>query len=373
MKQLMAVMKKEIRHLRRDPFMLRILLISPILQLLILGYAVTFETKHVAIEICDMDKSSYSRHFIQKIMTNDRFDFVGYTDDVNQLDRDIKRWKSKVGLYFPPDFSQKLIRNGQASVLAYLDAIDGNQAMTAFGYLQKIALEQSIQLIPKSVLRQHIKKDKIISLNTHFLFNPDLKNDAYMVPGIVVMLLTIITSLMGALTLVKEKELGTLEHIMVTPIKKFNLIVGKLLPYLIYAFMEMAIIIKLAQIVFSISFAGSYWTLYFIAALFLFTTIGIGLIVSTLSQTQQQALFLSWFFIVFSSVLSGFFIPIPNMPHWLQIVTYLNPMRYMMTSMREIFLKGTPLSYLLDQIVPLAVLGAVLFAMSVVKFQKKLK
>jgi len=245
--------------------------------------------------------------------------------------------------------------------------------MTAFGYLQKIALEQSIQLIPKSVLRQHIKEDKIISLNTHFLFNPDLKNDAYMVPGIVVMLLTIITSLMGALTLVKEKELGTLEHIMVTPIKKFNLIVGKLLPYLIYAFMEMAIIIKLAQIVFSISFAGSYWTLYFIAALFLFTTIGIGLIVSTLSQTQQQALFLSWFFIVFSSVLSGFFIPIPNMPHWLQIVTYLNPMRYMMTSMREIFLKGTPLSYLLDQIVPLAVLGAVLFAMSVVKFQKKLK
>ena len=373
MKQLMAVMKKEIRHLRRDPFMLRILLISPILQLLILGYAVTFETKHVAIEICDMDKSSYSRHFIQKIMTNDRFDFVGYTDDVNQLDRDIKRWKSKVGLYFPPDFSQKLIRNGQASVLAYLDAIDGNQAMTAFGYLQKIALEQSIQLIPKSVLRQHIKEDKIISLNTHFLFNPDLKNDAYMVPGIVVMLLTIITSLMGALTLVKEKEFGTLEHIMVTPIKKFNLIVGKLLPYLIYAFMEMAIIIKLAQIVFSISFAGSYWTLYFIAALFLFTTIGIGLIVSTLSQTQQQALFLSWFFIVFSSVLSGFFIPIPNMPHWLQIVTYLNPMRYMMTSMRELFLKGTPLRYLLDQVIPLALLGTSLFVMSVIKFQKKLK
>ena len=348
------------------------LLIFPILQLLVLGYAVTFETKHVAVEICDMDKSSYSRLLIQKIMTNDRFDFVGYTDNVNQLNWDIKQWKTKIGLYIPPNFSEKLIRNGKASVLAYLDAIDGNQAMTAFGYLQKIALEQSFQLIPKSVLRQHIKDDRMVSLNTHFLFNPDLKNDAYMIPGVVVMLLTIIMSLLGALTLVKEKELGTLEHLMVTPIKKFHLIAGKLLPYFIYALVEMAILIKLAQIVFSISFTGSYLTFYFITALFLFTTIGIGLIVSTLSQTQQQALFLSWFFVVFFSMLSGFFIPIPNMPNWLQIITYLNPMRYMMTSTREIFLKGTPLRYLLDQIIPLALLGTWLFGMSIIKFQKKL-
>jgi len=372
MKQLFAVMKKEIRCLQRDKFMLRILVIFPVLQLLVLGYAVTFETKRVAIEICDMDKSSYSRHFIQKVITNDRFDFVGYTDDVNKLDRDIKQWKTKIGLYFPPDFSEKLIRNGRASVLTYLDAIDGNQALTAFGYLQRIALEQSFQLIPKSVLRQHIKEDRIVSLTTHFLFNPDLKNDAFMVPGVVVMLLTIVTSLMGALTLVKEKEAGTLEHIMVTPIRKSHLIAGKLLPYLIYAFIEIAVLIKLAQIIFSINFIGSYLTLYFITALFLFTTTGIGLIVSTLSQTQQQALFLSWFFIVFSSMLSGFFIPISNMPHWLQIITYINPMRYMMTSMRELFLKGTPLRYLVDQIVPLALLGASLFTVSVFKFKKKL-
>ncbi len=373
MKQLLAVMKKEIRHLRRDIFMLRMLIISPIMQLLFLGYAVTFETKHVAIEMCDMDKSSYSRHFIQKIVTNDRFKFIGYTDDVNQLSLDIKQWKTKIGLYFPPDFSEKLIRDGKASVLAYLDAIDGNQAMTAFGYLQKIALEQSVQLIPKSVLIRHIKDDRPIALNTHFLFNPDLKNDAYMIPGVVVMLLTIVTSLMGALTLVKEKEIGTLEHIMVTPIKKYQLIAGKLLPYLIYAFIEMAIILKLAQIIFSLSVAGSYWTLYFISGLFLFTTVGIGLLVSTVSHTQQQALFLSWFFMVFSLLLSGFFIPIANMPHWLQLITYLNPIRYMMTSVREIFLKGTPLRYLLDQIIPLALLGTVIFGTSVIKFQKKLK
>ena len=373
MKHIIAVMKKEIRQLRRDIFMLRLLIIAPIMQLLVLGYAVTFETKNVAIEVCDMDKSSYSREFIQKIITNDRFKFIGYVEDVNQLDRDIKLWKAKIGLYFPPDFSEKLIRDGKSSVLASLDAIDGNQAMTAFGYLQKIALEQSIRLIPQNVLAEHIKKDKMISLNTHFWYNPDLKNDAYMIPGVVVMLLNIITALMGALTLVKEKEIGTLEHIMVTPIKRFHLIAGKLLPYLIYAFIEMAVIIKLAQIIFSIHFAGSYWALYFISLLFLFTTIGVGLTVSTLANTQQQALFLSWFFMVFSLILSGFFIPIANMPKWLQVITYVNPMRFMITSARELFLKGTPLRYLLDQVIPLALLGAVIFGLSVANFQKKLK
>jgi len=337
MKQLLAVIIKEIRHLKRDPFMLRLLIMSPILQLLVLGYAVTFETKHVAIEMCDMDKSSYSRRFIQKIMTNDRFEFVGYTDDVYQLDRDIKRWKAKIGLYFPPDFSEQLIRQGRASVLAYLDAIDGNQAMIAFGYLQKIAMEQSLRLIPKTTLRRHITNDRVVLLNSHFLFNPDLKNDAYMVPGVVVMLLTIITAFIGALTLVKEKEIGTLEHVMVTPIKKYQLIAGKLIPYLVYAFIELAVILKLVEIIFSLTVVGSYFTLYIISILFLFSTVGLGLLISTIAKTQQQALFLSWFFMVFMLLLSGFFIPIANMPRWLQIVTNFNPMRYMMTSVREIF------------------------------------
>ena len=373
MKQLLAVIKKEIRHLRRDKFLLRMLIVSPILQLLVLGYAVTFETKHVTLKICDRDRSSYSRRFIQKIITNDRFKFVGYTDDVAQLDRDIKQWRIKIGLYFPPDFSEKLIREGHVSVLAYLDAIDGNQAMTAFGYLQKIALEQSIRLIPRSILRQHIAKDKLVALNTHFLFNPDLKNDAYMVPGVVVMLLTIITAFIGSLALVKEKEIGTLEHVMVTPIKKYQLIAGKLIPYLVYAFLELAVILKLAEIIFSLSIAGSYLTLYIISFLFLFTTVGLGLLVSTIAQTQQQALFLSWFFMVFMLLLSGFFIPIANMPRWLQIVTYFNPIRYMMTSVREIFLKGTPLRLLADQIIPLLIIGIGLFGISSLKFQKKLK
>ena len=186
------------------------------------------------------------------------------------------------------------------------------------------------------------------------------------------MLLTIITMLVGALTLVKEKEIGTLEHIMVTPIKRYQLIAGKLIPYLLYAFIEMIFILKLAELVFGIHFLGSYLTLFIMAAAFLFTTVGLGLLVSTIATTQQQALFLSWFFMVFSLLLSGFFIPIANMPHWLQWITYINPMRYMMTGMRELFLKGSSLQYLWDQFIPLFILGLLIFTVSVSRFHKKM-
>jgi ABC-2 type transport system permease protein len=372
MKRLLAIIRKEIIQIRRDKFMLRMLIVAPIMQLLILGYAVTFETKNVSVAICDMDQSSYSRLFIQKILNNDRFQVIGFTRNVQELEKGIKAWKFKIGLYIPPDFSKQLNRKGDAHILAYVDAIDGNQALTASGYLQTIALEQTIQILPPYQLSRLIRQNRFIDLNSHFLFNPELRNDAYMIPGVVVMLLTIITMLVGALTLVKEKEIGTLEHIMVTPIKRYQLIAGKLIPYLLYAFIEMIFILKLAELVFGIHFLGSYLTLFIMAAAFLFTTVGLGLLVSTIATTQQQALFLSWFFMVFSLLLSGFFIPIANMPHWLQWITYINPMRYMMTGMRELFLKGSSLQYLWDQFIPLFILGLLIFTVSVSRFHKKM-
>ena len=171
--------------------------------------------------------------------------------------------------------------------------------------------------------------------------------------------------------MVKEKENGTLEQLMVTPIKKYQLILGKQFPFLIYSFIEIIIILKLAEFVFNLHLAGSLITLYLIAFFFLFTTLGLGLLVSTVSTTQQQALFLAWFAMVVMIMFSGFFIPIENMPAWLQKFTYLNPMRYIMTAVREIYLKGTPLRYLWDQTIPLILLGGSIFSISVLKFSKK--
>jgi len=193
-----------------------------------------------------------------------------------------------------------------------------------------------------------------------------------MVPGIVVMIITIITLMLGAMSIVKEKESGTLEQLMVTPMGKIELILGKLIPYLIYSFAELIFILKLADFIFNIQLAGSLFSLYLIIFLYLFTTLGLGLFVSTVAKTQQQALFLAWFIMVMMILLSGFFIPIENMPGPLKLITLLNPLRYMMTSVREIYLKATPLIFLFDQILPIFLVGTGIFAASVIKFHKKL-
>ncbi|MCK5075859.1 MAG: ABC transporter permease, partial [Calditrichia bacterium] len=352
-------------------FMLRLLIIAPVMQLLVLGYALTFETKNVKTIICNLDKSSYSRNFLKKLHNNDRFTIVSYTNSLEDLQTAIREWDAKIGIYIPPDFSKKLNRKNSGEILVILDAVDGNQAMTAFGYLQQIAAGYSLDVLPMHVVRNYVKNSSLLSINTHFWFNPELRNEAYMVPGVVVLILTIITLLISALGMVKEKEDGTLEQLMVTPIKKFQLILGKQLPFLIYSFIEIIIILKLAEFIFNLELAGSFGTLYLAAFFFLFTTLGLGLLVSTVSSSQQQALFLAWFVMVVMIMFSGFFIPIENMPDWLQKFTYINPMRYMMTAVREIYLKGTPAKHLWDQIIPLFLLGTSIFAISVLKFSKK--
>ncbi|MCK5075550.1 MAG: ABC transporter permease [Calditrichia bacterium] len=371
MKIFLAMIRKEVLQIFHDKFMLRLMIIAPIMQLLVLGYALTFETKNVKTMICNLDKSGYSKDFLKKLDNNDRFDIISYTDNFEDLKTAIHEWDAKIGIYIPPDFAKKLNRKNSGQILVILDAVDGNQAMTAFGYLQQIAAGYSFDILPQHVKRNLIKNSGMIQVNTHFLFNPELRNEAYMVPGVVVLILTVITLLVGALGMVKEKENGTLEQLMVTPIKKYQLILGKQFPFLIYSFIEIIIILKLAEFVFNLHLAGSLITLYLIAFFFLFTTLGLGLLVSTVSTTQQQALFLAWFAMVVMIMFSGFFIPIENMPAWLQKFTYLNPMRYIMTAVREIYLKGTPLRYLWDQTIPLILLGGSIFSISVLKFSKK--
>ncbi len=370
MKTLFALIRKEILHILHDNFMLRLLIISPLMQLLLIGYALTFETKNVNLMICDLDRSKFSAEFIAKLRNTDRFHIIGYASGPEELEEAVHKWRAKIGLYIPPDFSENLHRKHQGRMMAILDAVDGNQAMTAYGYLQKIASFYSIDILP-DYLRTAVNKHSLLKLNTSFRFNPELKNEAFMVPGIVVVILTVITLILASLGMVKEKETGTLEQLMVTPVTKTQLILGKQIPFLGYAFIELIVTMKLADWVFGLQMQGSLAILYLVSFFFLFTTLGLGLFVSTISRSQQQALFLAWFAMVFMILLSGMFIPIENMPEFLQKITLLNPMRYMMTAIREIYLKATPLKYLLDQVIPLFVLGSAIFMISVIKFSKK--
>lgn len=212
---------------------------------------------------------------------------------------------------------------------------------------------------------------RIVQLEERMWFNENLDNAQYMIPGIICVLLTVISMMLSSINLVREKEIGTLEQLMVTPIKKYQLLLGKILPFLILTFIELGIVMFLGRLIFSVDVRGSYMLLAGLSFLFLFTTLGIGIFISTITNTQQQAMFVSWFFMVFMIMISGFFIPIDNMPDFIQKLTYLNPMRYYLYIVRDIIQKDADLIYLLKDAIPMTLYGLLIFAASTLKFQKR--
>lgn len=220
-------------------------------------------------------------------------------------------------------------------------------------------------------MRQLLRGVHMVNMQERMWYNPNLSPEQYMVPGIVVLLLTIVSMMLSAMSLVREKEIGTLEQLMVTPLKKHQLIFGKVIPFLILAFVEFMVVLQIAQWIFQIEMVGSLPLLSLLALLYLFATLGLGVFISTITTTQQQAMFVAWFFMVFMIIMGGFLVPIENMPPFLQKLTYINPMRYFMYMMRDIFQKGSSLHYLLKDAIPMTAYGVVIFTASVLKFQKR--
>ncbi|MCJ7813736.1 ABC transporter permease, partial [bacterium] len=213
----------------------------------------------------------------------------------------------------------------------------------------------------------------LVQMTERMLYNPTLSSQQYFVPGIVVVLLTILPMMLSAMSLVKEKEIGTLEQLMVTPLKKYQLLIGKLIPFLILSFIELIIVMATGIIIFQIAMNGSYLLLASLALLYLMTTLGLGIFISTITHSQQQSMFVAWFTMVFMILMSGFFIPIENMPSLLQKLTYLNPMRYFMTIVRDIFQKGSSFLFLHKDAIPMTLFGLMIFTLSVLKFQKRIE
>jgi ABC-2 type transport system permease protein len=216
------------------------------------------------------------------------------------------------------------------------------------------------------------KAPKIIQMEERLWFIEDLDNAQYVIPGIIAVLVTVISMMLSSINLVREKEIGTLEQLMVTPLKRYQLLMGKILPFLILTFIEMALVLTFGQIIFSVHVKGSYFLLAGLAFLFLFTTLGLGIFISTITSTQQQAMFVSWFFMVFMIMISGFFIPIENMPEVMQKLTYLSPMRYFLYIVRDIIVKDAGFLYLLSDIIPMFIYGLLIFIASTIKFQKRI-
>jgi ABC-2 type transport system permease protein len=375
MKTIIHFIKKEFLQFKRDPKMFAMILVAPIVQLILLGYAANFDVNIVHTAVYDMDKSQSSRKYIESFESTGYFSFDYYVNNYEEVTDLIDNAEVILGLVIPPDFEKKINRRETAQVQAIFDGSDGNTASIAAGYLQGVTQKFSKEILTDIRDKLGIKVLPVGSVvpKARVWFNPELKTRNFMVPGIVGLLLMIITLILTSLAVVKEKEIGTLEQLIVTPIKPIQMIIGKLVPFILLGFVAVILVITAMNVIFGIAVKGSVPFLLAASFVFILSTLGLGLFVSTISKTQQQAMMLAIFLIMMPMVfLSGFTFPIENMPKTIQWITYIIPLRYFMTIIRGIILKGIGIVDLWQELLAMFVIGVSILGMSVLRFQKRL-
>ena len=373
MKRIFYIIQKEFRQVFRDKNYLRIILVMPVIQIIVLGYAITTDVTNIPVAVVDYDHSAMSRRMVDALDKNITYDFQGMAPSSKAALELMDDGKIKLAVVVPENFEKDLINGETPLVQAIVDGVDGNSAGVILAYINQLARRlQQEWLLKSPVLVRQISKVHITSIEPRMWYNASLESKNNIVPGIIATLLTMITTLVTGMSIVREKEIGTLEQLLVTPIRPGELMLGKIIPFLGIGFMLVNISILAAGLIFGLWPLGSIWNLYIMSFIFSLGTLGVGIFVSTISNTQQQALFAAWFFMIFTLLLSGFFIPIQNMPTIIQDVTYLNPLRYFMSVIREIYLKGTPLIYMWKEAMAMLMFGIVTFVVSALRFHKRL-
>lgn len=373
MRKILHLVKKEFLQLSRDRTMVMILIGMPILQLLILGYVVSADIKNIKTVLCDLDNSSLSRSIAQRLDATPYFTQTRIVNSLQGAQTCIDRGEAEVGLIIADHFSADLSTGRRTELGVLVDGQDVNTATIALGYLNGILDDFLTEQIEIRLLAYPELADMhVIRSSYNIRFNPDLKNSVYMIPGIIVFLLTLITSGLSAASLVREREIGTLEQLMVSPLKKHEIILGKIIPFAIIGLGEALISLAFARVWYHIPMAGNLFLFLGITLAYLFTTLGMGLLTSVFARTQQQALFMNWFVMLFVLLMSGFMFPIENMPAWAQYLSYLNPMRYLMLVVRELFIKGAGIQHLYGQALALVFFGGFTFTLALLRLQKRM-
>ena len=376
MKTIIQIMIKEFLQLKRDPRLFGIVFLAPVIQLIVLGYAANMDVNTVHTAVFDQDKTAASRDFIEKFERSGYFQIDDYVDSYKQIDNDINSNKVLWALVIPKDFEKKINRMESAPVQTIFDGSDGNKTSIAFGYLQGIASSYSKSILLENADRTGMKVPAAGSLipAVRVWYNPDLKTRVFMVPSIMGLILMIITTILMSMAIVKEREIGTLEQLIVTPIKPSQLIIGKLVPFGILGFIDVLIVLSVMIFWFGIGVRGSFVFLVASSFLFVLSTLGIGLFISTVSKTQQQAMMVAQFGIMMPMIyLSGFAFPIENMPKIIQYITYLIPLRYYITILRGVILKGASFFELIPETGMLLLFGIVILFLSAKRFKKRLE
>lgn len=371
-----AVAKKEILHIIRDPRSLIMAIAMPMVLLFLFGYAITLDINNVTMSVCDNDKSAKSREFIQGFKASGYFKIVKFTDRENDINDFLDRGDSKVGIIIPGNFSKSIYKNEPVNIQVLVDGTESNSSNIIIGYIKGITYLYSSGAILNVLNANGISRtDDIAGIEglLKVFYNQDLKSRNFIVPGLIAVIMTVIMTILTSLTVVREKEKGTFEQLIVTPLKSYEFMLGKMFPYWMLGMFDMLLVVLAGTLVFGVPLKGSIILLFGITGIFAFCGLGLGLLVSTLAETQQvanQIGMLISFLPVF--ILSGFMFPIKSMPKIIQFFTAFIPAKYFLIILRGIFLKGSGLSLLLYETFILFVFGAVLVGLASLNLRKKL-
>lgn len=368
MRTIRYILQKEFIQVFRNKTMLPIIFIVPIIQLLVLSYTATFEIKNVNLFVVDQDNSPDSREIIAKFKGSPFYTIVGQSANFEQGMEALINDNAHQVLQIPDDFEKGLQNQKKASIQVTTNAINGSAASLMNAYALSMIKDFNIEII---INKLGLKRTPDPIKITHaFWFNPELNYFTYMVPGILVLLVTVISALLSAMNIVREKEIGTIEQINVTPIRKYQFIIGKLIPFWIIALFELGFGLIIARLIFNIPMLGNLWLVFGLASVYLLVALGLGFLISTLTNTQQQSMFLTFFFMIIFILMSGLFTPVESMPDWALYMNKANPIAYFIDVMRMVLLKGSAFGDLTRQFFSLLILAVILNSLAVWRYRK---
>lgn len=371
MNNILFIIQKEFLQIFRNKSMLPIIFIMPLVQLLVLVHAATFEMKNIDIVVLDNDNSQYSRGLISKFEGSPFFNVVGRTFDQAVVDNQINTNKADLALIFPSGFEKDLLNEKKANLQIQINAIDGMVASLSNAYITAIVTSYNKQIVGEIIPSMMSANMKSIEINESYWYNPRLNYKSYMVPGILVLLVTMIGVMLSSMNLVREKELGTIEQINVTPVKKFEFIAGKLFPFLVIGLVELSFGLIFGYLLFKIPLVGSLFLLLAVASVYLILVMGLGLLLSTISSTQQQTMFVAFFFVMIFILMSGLFTDVGSMPDWAKQLNRINPIAYFIKIIRMILLKGSEFRHIKQDFYTLVVYASVIFSLAVWRYKKR--
>ena len=371
-KRIRSIVIKEFRQIRRDKRSLGVLLVFPALLVLLIGYALNFDVKHISVAVFDQDKTPTSREFVRSFSNSDYFDFNYSVENYSEISKLLDEEKAMIAVVIPPDFSSNLLGGKNATLQILVDGSNSNTATTAIGYINAVVQTYS-QNIAMATLARYGKEPYVpVNVQPRVWYNPELLSAKFLVPGLIGFILMLSAVVSTSLSVVREKERGTMDQMMVSRLQTVEIILGKTMSYLIIALLASVLVLLIGYVFFDISIRGSFFWLYVAIFIFLLAALGQGLLISTVAQTQQVAFIISVFTTLLPSlILSGFIFPIRSMPVALQVISNLSPPKFFLVALRDIILKGVGPAAFWDQLVYMSIFAAVTLGISSVRLLKK--